>query len=276
MTILKTIAEGESLAKLNSWTASRIEQAFVANFVANLMIARVGDLANLAFINSPTSTHKRFSTAMSPVDFWGYVLFTATEKELRKYLHHAVIAEIKGDAGRILDSRVDKILKTCKIPIDQINWQETIYSIMLLMVRFEINFPAMQGIVRTLYMWDKVGAGARAAAIGQVSRFLRMVDPTSPLVQPLSNMSISGFLSRIINPIEQPATKIKGFYRIAEDDAPADATSDVGSADSISPLPRVIFNNGRIIKRRRRAFKIRKWKDPSNTTSGNYSNVKIA
>lgn len=284
MTILKSITEGESLAKLHSWSAPRILQAFLANYVANLIISRVGDVASLAFINSRGSTYKHFSTAMGPVDFWAYVLFVASPKELKKYLSEPVISQVKQDAGRILDSRVEKVVAACKKPADLINWQEAIYSIMLLAVRFEINFPALQGIVRALHNWEKTGAAARAAAISQSLRFLKMTDPDSQLIVPLTNMTSRGFISNIINPLDTISNKVKGIFRVAEDDAaPAAVNADnpqagqeTTQAGAISPLPRNIFKDGKIIRRRKRNFKVLKWKDPSNPENKDYSNVKIA
>ena len=275
MTILKSINEGENLSRLYAWPAAKIGQAFLANYVANLMIARVGDVASLSFINAQHSTHKHFSTAMSPVDFWAYVIFVAPDKMLAKYLQPTAIAKIKEDGGRILSARVDKITKSCKVASDVINWQEAIYSILLLAVRFEINFPALQGIVRALYNWDKIGAAARASAIAQTSRFLRMADADSALLPPITKMTMTGFMQNIINPIDTISNKIKGFFRVAEEDGGVVPGSDATLADAISPLPRMIFKDGQIIKRKKRNFKILKWKDPSSG-SKDYSNVKIA
>jgi hypothetical protein len=286
MNFLKQLHESQQLARLHGMSAKAIEQAFLANYVAALVVLRMGDVNGLMNIRS--KGFERLSGAMSPVDFWAHVCFKASRNDLKKYLKKEVVDELKVDTDRVIESRVKKIVDSLKKPADIQDWTEIVYTVKLLQVRFEISLPILNTILQALYKWEDAGAATRMNAAGQALRILQMADPVSPLVKNLRDMSSSKSLFGFGAVAGTVTGKISRFFKeeqLEEDDGGgAPATPDAGgaapdttTAGAIATLPKLLFKDGRIIKRRNRKFKIRRFKDPKMTKElGDYSHVRVS
>lgn len=284
MSILKDLQESQGIAQLHGKTAKQIEQAFLANYVASLVVLRTGDIGGLMTIR-PTGNIDRFSPRMSPAEFWAHIVFKATPAQLKRNLKQGVIDELQADSGRVLDRRLKKMMDVLSKPTEQTNWLDVVYSLKLMQVRFEISFPTLNTIASALYTWPNAGTGARGNAIGQALRFLQMSDPTSALIPVIRDMSsttqsFSAVTSGII-----VGTTFRKFLKLKEDGVggadggggtDAQAGTEASMAGSIGIYPKMIFKDGKIVRRKQRKFKVRRWKDPTrNAELGDWSNVKV-
>jgi hypothetical protein len=283
MNFLKQLNEGQQLAKLHGMPAKKIELAFLANYVAGLVILRAGDINGLVQIRP--HGFNRLSNAMSPIDFWMYVLFVASRNELKKYLPRDVVDVIKKDAGYVIDSRVKKMADVFKTSADTLNWVEAVYSIKLMQVRLEIKLPTINTILRVLYDWQNSDAAERMNSVGQALRILMMADPSSPLVKSLRDITSSKklFPKAFVTGAAVGAALSSVARVFKEDDAGAagtpveTATADTTVAGAVATLPQLLFKNGKVIKRKKANWKRRVWKDPELSKKlGDYSDVRAA
>lgn len=302
--ILAVIDESIHLNRLQGATEDKIKNGFFSNYLAALILLRLQDLKGLMLINDPShSKLTKFSSNMSDINFWGRALFYPTEKEVKNRLafgHDKILAK---EAGRILDSRIQKMMKVPLTSPDQVNWDDTVGALLLLKHRFELQSSYFNNITYALHKWDSLKDSEKKRAINQAFMYLMQSDSQSSLIGRLRTLSGTTMVTGIAN----IAQKIIGFKKLHEDgegggatatSTAAVATTDGGNAiisgRSNGPAPgsspdpnqdiqnvlaglyklkkkapvqvtkkgKFIFKDGKIIKKRVKAFKPRAFKAP--------------
>lgn len=300
MNILDSINESMHLNRLQGATEDKVKNAFFANYLAALILLRLQDLKGLMIINDPShSKLTRFSNQMSDVNFWGRALFYANEKEVKTrlaYGHEKILAK---EAGRILDARIQKIMKVPLTSPDSVDWDDTIGSLLLLKHRFDVKSSYFNNIVYILHKWSSVKDTDKKRAVNQAFMYLMQSDPQSGILGRIR--ALSG--STMVTGIADIAQKIIGFKKLAEDgEGGAVSTGEIASgtnaiingkgtapSGSVVSAPvnqdmenvlaglyklkkkapyqvtkkgKYIFKGGKIIKKMSPKFKARKFKAP--------------
>lgn len=295
--ILDTINESMHLNRLQGATYEKVKNSFFANYLAALVMLKLQDLKGLMMINDPShSKLSRFSDKMSDVNFWGRAMFYPNEHEIKTRLvfgHDKILAK---NAIKVLDARIQKMMKVPLTAPEQVNWDDTIGALLLLKHRFGLNSSYFNSIVNALYRWDEINDTEKKRALSQAFMYLMQSDPQSKMVGRVRSLSSSSML----NGIGRIAQKIIGFRKLSEDgEGGGDATSTSAIASNaiisgkgngsqssacepqniqdvlgglyklkkknstqVSKKSGVIFKDGKIIKRKVQTFVARKFKAP--------------
>jgi hypothetical protein len=299
--ILSTINESMHLNRLQGATADTVKNAFFANYLGALILLRLQDFHGLMLINDPGhSKLTRFSQKMSDLNFWGRAMFYPNEREVKSRLafgHDKILAV---EAGRVMDARIQKMMKVPLTNPEMIDWNDTIGAMLLLKHRFSLNSSYFNNIVYALHKWDSASDTVKKRAINQAFMYLMQSDPKSGIMPRLRALSSKSMITGIAN----IAQKIIGFKKINEDEGGGAGTSVGGIATGdnaivsgksmisqpefqpaknnqdmenvmagmyklkkkapyqVTKKGKYIFNNGKIIKKKTPVFKARKFKAP--------------
>jgi hypothetical protein len=289
--ILFQLKENVSLTSIKNMSAIAIANAYVANYIAALLLIRCNDNQGLRLLRDKQHVKlNKFSNNMSRPNFWGYIVFNSKEKNIASLLSQTTIKDLIQNAGRIISSRRLKLQTYTTLTDDKINWTDAAYSIKLLKTRFELNNSKLDNIANGIYFWDSLDEMAKGDLLYNVFSFLIQSDNDSNLLPRLRYLTDNKYLTvnSIVSTIGQKLNKV---FRIFEDgenggdsggeggEQPSGDNSQPNSgattSKDVGTLP-FKFDNGKIIKRRKRNWKIRKWKDPFISKKlGDYSNVKV-
>ena len=214
MNILSELNQSVLVRRLQGMDSYGVKNAFFANYLAALVMLRLQDLKGLLLVNDPTHAKlAKFGPNMSDVNFWGRALFFPNDPLVKKNLQHGHADILNIDAGRVLQSRIEKTMKVLLTPPDQINWQEVCGSMVLLRHRFELNSSLYDRTLKRLFKWDSLSSGARRRAVGDSFLYLMQADPKSSLLSRMRELSGS----TMVNDIAAAAMKIVSFSRLRED-----------------------------------------------------------
>lgn len=292
--VLQKLSENVSLNQIRNMKANAIANAYVANYIAALTIIRAGDEKGMKLLNDKAHTSlKKFSASMSRPNFWGFVVFNSDNPSIKKIINATAADELAKNAGRVVAARRQKLQSFTTMTADKINWTDASYSIKLLKVRFELSYSKIDNIANGIYAWDSLDEMAKGDLLYNVFAFLMQADNESDLLPRLRAMTDNKYLT-VNSIVSTMGQKLNKVFRMFEDDGAIAAgdeaigtgdpgpgvnvkTPDGTNAKDIGTLP-YKFDKGKIIKRRKRNWKVRKWKDPSiskKIDSGDYSNVKV-
>lgn len=224
--ILNTISESIHLNRLQGATADAVKNGFFANYLGALILLRLQDLKGLMLINDPGhSKLTRFSQQMSDVNFWGRALFYPNEREVKTRLafgHDKMLAQ---EAGRIMDARIQKIMKVPLTDPKTVDWDDTVGSLLLLKHRFSLNSSYFNNIAYALHKWDSASDSTKKRAINQAFMYLMQSDPKSGILPRLRALSSTSMITGLAN----LAQKIVGFRKIAEDEGGGGGGGEAGT-----------------------------------------------
>jgi hypothetical protein len=298
MHMFEKLSGKAALMRLQGKDSNAVKNAFMANYLAALMLVKLGDIKGLGLVND--QAHKKlqsFSGQMSDVCFWGRALFFPEDKQVKDALQFGHAELLAKEAGRIVDQRVYKMISFVMIPPDQVNWTEVIACLFLLKHRFGMTSSYLSRIVSAFMKWDRLTSSQRDKAVYDCFMYLLQADTKSGLISRMrelcGNSALVGFSAA--------ADKLTSILRIPEprngifeDDAGGSvgtsagniATGDQSTGNSIIDqlagdcdiLPQV-YQFGKTagkaakkglkyekLKKRQRRFKLIKFKAPSSTT----------
>lgn len=290
------------LSRLKETSADQVKNAFFANYLAAMVLLKLQDMQGLHLINDHAGATdlSRFKNSMSDVNFWARVIFYPTNPAVKHRLMFGHAAILDQESGRITSGMMKKIVKLPLQAPDSVNWNETIATLVLLRHRYTVNSTYARNIISYLYRWDNFLSGnLKKRAVNDAFMYLMQSDPKSNLLPRLRALS-NGMLLKAVDTI---ARKITGFKRINEDEG-GDATSvgniatgDLVSNSIITPpqlsydsnqpsnqykfdsqsdtkKKKLVIKDGRVIKRKVKGFKPRKYKLPSHLRVKNNPDVK--
>lgn len=285
--------EAQGLLRLQGASEDVVKNAFFANYLAALVLLKLQDLKGLMLINDHSNSKlTRFSNSSSDLNFWGRALFYSKEAEVKHRMlpgHAELLAQ---DAGRVTTAR---IMSTMQVPLtapEKINWHDVVAALILYRERFSISSSYYAKTTLALSRWDSLNDNGRKKVVNDCFMYLLQSDPKSaltPRMRALSN-------SVMINTLDTLAMRFVGFKKLHEDEGGGTAVGNIGSSQSssngiISPpgfekscssddflgnqyklnkmSPRqvtkksgVVIKDGKIIKKKVKGFKPRKFKAP--------------
>src|ERR1035437_3415126 len=237
--ILETINKTMHLNRLQGITYEKVKNAFFANYLTALILLRLQDLKGLMLINDPLhSKLTKFSDHMSDVNFWGRAMFYPNEREIKDRLVDGYEKGLTKDAVKIVDSRIQKMMKVPLTSPDQIDWDDAIGSLLLLKHRFGLNSSYFNNIIFALHKWDSANDSAKKRAINQAFMYLMQSDPNSAIIDRIRDLS----RSTMVKGIDDVAQKIIGFRRLEEDGE--GAGTSVGAVASTPGANAIVAGKG--------------------------------
>ena len=237
--ILDTINEAMHLNRLQGITYEKVKNAFFANYLTSLILLRLQDLKGLMLINDQShSKLSRFSNHMSDVNFWGRAMFYPNEREIKDRLIDGHETSFAKNAVKVMDSRIQKMMKVPLTSPDQVDWNDAIGSLLLLKHRFGLNSSYFNNIVSALHRWDSTNDSAKKRAINQAFMYLMQSDPHSKILDRIRTLSGS----TMIGGINKAAQRIIGFRKLSEDGE--GAGTSVGAIASTSGANAIVAGKG--------------------------------
>lgn len=279
---LKDNVSANSLAQLK---AINIANAYAANFIAALVIILSEDRNGLRLLNDKNHVNlKSFSENMSRPNYWGFIVFNSDNKSITKHISAEAAKELSNNAGRVIPERVKKLQRMTISRVNTIDWEDAAYSVKLLKVRFNLSFSKINNIANGIYSWSSLDEMAKGDVLYSAFTYLMQSDNDSNLLPVLRRLVNNKYLT-VSSVASTLAQKVNKVFRISEDEGGGDSGGEMSAPDGsdsegtdskdIQSVP-VRFEKGKIIKRIKRNWKVRKWKDPFlNKRLGDYSNVKI-
>lgn len=241
ISILDTINETMHLNRLQGATYEKVKNSFFANYLAALVLLRLQDLKGLMIINDPLhSKLTKFSDNMSDVNFWGRAMFYPNEHEIKSRIetgHEKILAK---DAIKVLDARIQKMMKVPMTSPDQVNWDEAVGSLLLLKHRFGLNSSYFNNITTTIHKWNSISDAAKKRTINQVFMYLMQSDPDSKILERIR--SIAG--STMVGGLNNVAQRIIGFKKLSEDEGGGGDATSVGGIASTSGVNAIVNGKG--------------------------------
>lgn len=290
--ILVQLNENVSLNTIKLMNATGIANAYVANYIAALVLIRSRDEKSMRLLNDKTHVKlKSFSSSMSRPNFWGFVIFNSDIKNIKKIISPSAADELAQSAGRIVTARRIKLQTYTTLSDEKINWTDAAYSIKLLKVRFDLGYSKLENMANGIYHWESLDEMAKGDLLYNAFSYLLQSDNESDLLPRLRALTNNKYLT-VNSIVSTMGQKLNKVFRMMEDEGGDTGTGDIGTGDpgpgvkvttpdgtsakDIGNLP-MKFEKGKIIRRRKRNWKVRKWKDPlvKNKGLGDYSNVKI-
>jgi hypothetical protein len=298
---LRQLCENASVSSLKNMSAFQIANAYVANYVAALVLIRAEDTRALQLLNDKSHVKlNSFSNNMSRPNFWGFMVFNSNVPNAKKLMPPGAASELAKNAGRIVDSRRVKLQTYTTMKDNQIDWTDASYSIKLLKVRFNLTQSNLDNIANGIYSWESLDEMAKGDLLQNSFLYLMQSDSQSDLLPRLRLLTNKKFLTvnSVISTIGQKLNKV---FRLGEDGADGGGmgvgsgggvgfgsgaagsginqgienfgnrtapgspikTPDGTSSKDVANLPfRLKFEKGKIVKKKKRKWKIRKWKDP--------------
>lgn len=140
MNILQDLQESLGLERLVGKSDDDVKNAFLANYLAGLLLLKLHDLKGLLLLNDPTHARlTRFTPSMSDLNFWGKALFFPDDPQVERRLQPGHARVLKQDAHKIVVNRVHEIMKLPLTPPESVNWNEVIAVLVLLRERFGVT-----------------------------------------------------------------------------------------------------------------------------------------
>jgi Arc/MetJ family transcription regulator len=233
MKILATLQESVNLNRLKGASFDKVQQAFMANYLAALLFLKLQDLKGLKLINDPSHANlKKFSSSMSDLNFWGRSLFYSSDSEIKNRMMNGHAEVLADSAGRISYPRIQKIMNVPLTAPDRIDWQDTISAVALLRYRFDIKSSYLDKILRSIYKWDTLGSAAKQKTINDSFMFLMQSDSQSALLPRLRNLENTMMVTSITSLVN----KVLGFKRLHEDGEGGAVTAVSGDASSTASI----------------------------------------
>lgn len=237
MNLLNELRSLTLVKRLMGLDSMKVKNGFFANYLAGLLILRLQDMKGLALIHDPANAKLReFKSNMTDITFWGRALFYPNDPLVGKALQPGHAALLQQEAGRILDSRVQKMLNVLMNPPEAVDWRELGTSLIMLRYRFELNSSYFNKIVLSLITWDSLSSSARRNALSSAYAYLIQSDPRSALTGRIRELAGTTMLSTIKN----AAAKLVGI--IKEDDAGGTSTGNIGSGEGSAPCNNAIIS----------------------------------
>ena len=231
MTTFLSFLSESSLSRLRGITDLDVKNAFFANYLAAMLMMRTNNTSALRLVNdSSHSTLSRFSSQMSDLNFWGRALFYPDVPEVRTKLAFGAANSLKADAGRMLSSRVNWLMRIPMANPNQVDWNEVVSALLLLKHRFSLQSTHFNNVVYALHKWNDIGESAKRRALHQGYMYLMQSDPRSSLVGHLrQSASSTGWISKLVVPAIAAGIIIR---KLREDGDGGSAATDGGSDSS--------------------------------------------
>lgn len=300
--ILTKLYEAVKLSRLDGLTPTQVANAFLANYVAALAILRLQDLSSLRLINDyDHSKLTKFSDGMSSLNFWALALFYPKQKDVVQYLPDQTVKSLEPLSRKISDSRIHKIMAVPGLNPEAIDWKETLHALYLVKERYDVSSSYFDKAASGLLHWKDLSDVQQHRIIQVIFSYLQQVDEHGVMLEKfreLSEKKPSSVAQKSVRLKEDGEGAAGGGGVVATGTSAANIGSnqggigsgnmitrpncekptDFGQIDKFKKPKKKDFETkgGKIIKKRLKQFKLRRFKDPAlSKTLGDYSHVKV-
>lgn len=228
MSLIEHLSGKAALMRLQGLDSQAVKNAFFANYLSALVLVKLKDIQGLMLVND--QAHKKlqsFSGKMSDVCFWGRALFYPSDKQVKDALKYGHAEVLEKESGRILDSRVHKIIEVVMMAPDQVNWREVTASLYLLKHRFSVSSSYYTRIAKALMTWDRLTESGKDKAVYDCFMYLLQSDSKSGLISRMRELTNKTALSGAAHLVR----KVTDLYRIPE---PRNGIFEDGEAAGVS------------------------------------------
>lgn len=238
---MRLLAEMALAHRLKGVDSDHVKNAFFANYLSALLMVRLKDLKGMQLVRDPAhSKLTRFENGMSDLNFWGRALFYPHDPLVKGNLafgHADVLAQ---EAGRILHSRIQKLMAVPLTDPAKVDWAETVASLVILRHRFELSSSYFGKVGSALQKWDGLSDAGKRKAVGDAFMYLMQADPKSNLLSRMRELAGSTML----NDLKALAMKVVSFRRIGECRMSLNEDGEVVSTSGFASTGMPIFGGG--------------------------------
>lgn len=184
----------ESKIDLKLLTAEKICQAYTATLLATQLLLRCKDkLASNMLKDSRHAMLSKFdSEKMSPLNYWGTILFSPFLADMKGDLNAVTAKDLKKIAGRFIQPRVKKIHQTLSSNTNLIqDWELQEENAKLVVMRLSTRTTSINMVIVGTRHWDDISLSNKNTIIAKLYYYLQQSAPGSPLLSRLRILAIT-------------------------------------------------------------------------------------
>lgn len=229
------------VSRLKGVDSDHVKNAFFANYLAALLMVRLKDLKGMQLVRDPShSKLTKFEDSMSDLNFWGRALFYPHDPLVKRNLAYGHADVLATESGRILHSRIQKLMAVPMTDPAKVDWNETVASLVILRHRFSLTSSLFGKIGSALQRWDGLNDAGKRKAVGDAFMYLMQADPKSNLLSRMRELAGSTML----NDLKALAMKVVSFQRIGECRLTLNEDGEVVSTSGFATSGMPIFGRG--------------------------------
>ena len=176
-------AKHNSFDILHGMDAHDICSAYTATLLASQLLLRTKNrTAGHMLSDSAHASLKTYSTSISPLNFWGLMVFSPFVASVKGKLQPQVSADLKKKAGRVI---VQRIIATHR-PLSTGNfvqdWDQQEQSASIIAMRLETRGQAINMTIAGIRNWDDITLSDKNTILAKIFYYLQQYVPSSPLL----------------------------------------------------------------------------------------------
>jgi hypothetical protein len=212
-----------NLAMLSKMDHDGICLAYQSTLLATLLLIRNMDKPTLRMINDPTHAPlRKYGENMSPLNFWGMVLFNPDVRDVKPYLDPTVAKQLWKTGHRFMSSRIKNIHNKLSVQRNFVlDWEDQLENIRVVTLRLESRTPTINLIAAGLVHWLDLSLSEKETVITKTFYQLTQHVPNSPLISRMREIANKLLLNAnketSINPGNITANAITKFNKLKED-----------------------------------------------------------
>lgn len=251
-------APSDRRQQLLKMKAGDITGAYTATLLASLLLLKNNNKKAKALLHDVNNAAlKKYRKDMSPLNFWGLVLFHPEHKDIARYLRLDVKKEMKEIASSFLSLRIKSIHSSISLANTlNLNWNMQHHNMRVVTLRLNNRTSNINIIRNGIDKWNDLPLEDRNLVIQKMFGLLLQYAPSSPLVNLIGDLSNKVLTHATRNTMDTKSSLIKDVMKIItvkeEDEGGADAATT--SSGDIATQPVKIFK-GKILKRVSRTYK---------------------
>lgn len=208
------LQEMAPIARLSNLSAQHVIGAFLANYLAALLLMRMHDVEGARLIRDPVGARLTGLQAnMSDPNFWTYVALFPRDKHVRARLGSAEAEKLYTMAGWVSTGGAKKAAQLLQTPPDLVNWEQAYYTLALMKDRFNVNSTFLNRVAPVMRTWARRSSVEQSMALSNTFQYLLQSDPNSKLLPRLRDLA-QGELTHAA----ATGTGFRSFFRMSESD----------------------------------------------------------
>lgn len=253
-------------ANKDAWTLLNI---YMATILTSVTVYQAHDEKGIRMLKDKSNYQlKSWNNIMSPLNFWGYVIWKSSAPAIKKIIGNKTSAAIFKIARRVPANAFRQLHLDLSFGKDApIHWADHIKTIRILQQFPGIYTDRINNLIGGAFNYDKLSHDQRVKFVSTLYFYMQQFVPTSPLLNRLSAIQHDLLLSPLalstapgVNAEEiQEMKLLQDVQKIVEDgeaegaaNAPASATTVATTTSNIAPVEGGgIAKTHQIVKRKR-------------------------
>lgn len=258
--------------QLTKMSTEQIGNAYTSTLLGSLLLLKNNIKDVKRILGDPDGAAlKKYKKDMSPLNFWGLVMFHPDHKDIKPYLRPEVLKELKDISGTFLTSRIRAIHSTLGAAnILNVNWRVQFHNMRVVTLRLNNRTNNINIIRNGIDKWDELSLEDKNVVIQKTFGLMMQYIPNSPLVNLIRKLSDKVLTTANTNMDTKPSLikDVMKIIKLKEDEGGGEPAGPAGpaetgpvgpdtattSSEAIGSKPVRIFK-GKIIKRVQRTYK---------------------